>query len=268
LRLGEQHFWLSRADSDILMWIRGVAVNAGMQIEIGEPDVSPLQIQGPKSRALMEKLFDASVQDLAYYECTQTQLGDIPVVVSRTGWSAELGYEIYLRDSARADELWETIMSTGEPFGITPAATSRIRRIEAGILDYSIDINANTNPFEVGLERMVELDQAADFIGKAALRRIKSQGVARKLCGIEIDGEPLDANDDLWRVTHGGQSIGQVTSCVYSPRLESNIGYAMLGLQWTGLGTQLGIECPGGERVAKVVEKPFVDPRKTLARAA
>lgn len=268
LRLDEGRFWLSRADGDILMWAQGVAVNAHMDVEICEPEVAPLQVQGPKSRAVMENLFDGVVRDLAYYACTETELNDSPVIVSRTGWSAELGYEIYLRDSARADELWEAVMAAGKPFGIAPAATSRIRRIEAGILDYGVDMNAGTNPFEVGLDRLVDLDQEADFIGKATLRRVKSEGVERKLSGIEIHGEPLSPNEDFWPVRHGGRRIGQVTSCVYSPRLGKNIGYAMLALPWTNLGTDLMVESPNAERAATVVEKPFVDPKKTLARAS
>ncbi len=268
LRLDEDRFWLSRADGDILMWAQGVAVNAHMDVEICEPEVAPLQVQGPKSRAVMENLFDGVVRGLAYYACTETELNDIPVIVSRTGWSAELGYEIYLRDSARADELWEAVMAAGKPFGIAPAATSRIRRIEAGILDYGVDMNAGTNPFEVGLDRLVDLDQEADFIGKATLRRVKSEGVERKLSGIEIHGEPLSPNEDFWPVRHGGRRIGQVTSCVYSPRLGKNIGYAMLALPWTNLGTDLMVESPNAERAATVVEKPFVDPKKTLARAS
>ncbi len=267
LRLDEDRFWLSRADGDVLMWAQGVAVNARMDVEIREPDVAPLQVQGPKSRTVMEILFDGIVQDLAYYEFTETELDDIPVIVSRTGWSAELGYEIYLRDSARADQLWEAVMAAGKPFGIAPAATSRIRRIEAGILDYSVDMNASTNPFEVGLDWLVDLSQDADFIGKAALQQVKSEGVTRKLSGIEIHGEHLSPNEDSWPVGHGGQRIGRVTSCVYSPRLGKNIGYAMMALPWTSLGTDLTVESPHGERTATVVEKPFVDPEKTLARA-
>jgi aminomethyltransferase len=268
LRLDEDRFWLSRADSDILMWAQGLAVNARMDVEIREPDVAPLQVQGPKSRAVMKNLFDGVVQDLAYYECTETELDDIPVIVSRTGWSAELGYEIYLRDSARADELWEAVMAAGKPFGIAPAATSRIRRIEAGILDYGVDMNAGTNPFEVGLDRLVDLDKEADFIGKAALRRVKSEGITRKLSGIEIHGEPVSPNEGPWPVGHGGRRIGEVTSCVYSPRLSKNIGYAMLALPWANLGTDIMVESPNVECAATVVEKPFVDPKKTLARAS
>lgn len=267
LRLDEDRFWLSRADGDVLLWARGVAVNAPMDVEIGEPDVAPLQIQGPKSRRVMKGLFGDDVTELDYYQCTRAELDGIPLVVSRTGWSAELGYEIYLRDGTRADELWEAIMAAGAPFGISPAAPSRIRRIEAGILDFGADMDASTNPFEVGLDRLVDLDGDADFIGKAALRRIKTEGVTRKVAGVEIHGEPLSSNEHPWPLHHGARRVGQITSCVYSPRLAKNIGLAMLALARTDPGTELTVETPGGTRAATVVEKPFVDPKKTLARA-
>ena len=266
LRLEENRFWLSRADSDILMWAQGVAVFAGMDVEVREPDVGTLQLQGPKSRDVAVALFGADVAELAYYDLVETALDGMPLVVARTGWSAELGYEIYLRDTARADELWEAIMAAGSAHGIAPGCPSRIRRIEAGIYDYSVDIDAAINPFEVGLGRLVDLDQENDFIGKAALRRIAAEGVTRKLVGIEVDGAPLHYNDYRWPATRGATAIGHVTSCVYSPRLEKNIGFAMLDLAHSALGTEIEVAPPDGPRRAVVVEKPFFDPKKHLSR--
>lgn len=268
LRLGEDRFWLSRADGDVLLWAKGVAVHARMEVQIREPDVAPLQVQGPKSKAVMERLFGAGIGDLAYFRCTETELDGIPVAVSRSGWSAELGYEVYLRDGARGDDLWEAIMAAGAPFEISPAAPSRTRRIEAGILDYGSDMDAQTNPFEVGLERLVDLDQDADFIGAAALRRIEAEGVTRRLVGVVIEGGPLSPNEHSWPVRHGERHIGRITSCVHSPRLGKNIGFAMLALPWAKLGTDLVVETPSAVRAARVVEKPFVDPNKTLVRAS
>ncbi len=266
LRLGETRFWLSRADSDILMWAQGVAVFAGMDATVHEPDTATLQLQGPKSRDVAGDLFGDRVTELAYYEHCETQLDGMPLVVSRTGFSGELGYEIYLRDTARADELWEAVMAAGEPHGLVPACPSPIRRIEAGIYDYSVDMDADTNPFEVGLDRLVDLNKEADFIGKDALRRIKAEGVSRKLVGVEVAGAPLPYNDHRWPVWRGGERVGEVTSCVYSPRLEKNIGYAMLALPHAGLGTDLSVETPNGARRATVVEKPVIDAEKTLPR--
>lgn len=266
LRLDEDRFWLSSADSDPLMWARGVAVHAGLDVEINAPDVATLQLQGPKSSLVMQDRIRNGVRDLPYYHLMKAEISGIPVVVSRTGWSAERGYEIYLLDTNRGPELWDLLMEAGRSYDIAPACPSRIRRIEAGILDYSIDMDEHTNPFEVGLDRLVDLDKPSDFIGKAALQRIKTEGVARKVAGIEVEGPPVQPNDQAWPASHEGRSVGRMTSWVYSPRLRRNIGFAMLELACTGIGTEITIRADIGERRAKVVETPFVDPQRRLAR--
>lgn len=173
LRLEENRFWLSLADSDILFWAQGVAVHSGMDVTIQEPDVSPLQLQGPKSGEVMRALFGDSILDLKYYWLRRVELDGIPLIVSRTGWSSGLGYEIYLQDSAHGDALWEKIMAVGQPLGLKPGHTSSIRRIEGGMLSYHADADINTNPYELGLDRLVNLENGADFIGKAALQHIE-----------------------------------------------------------------------------------------------
>ena len=268
LRLGENHFWLALADSDVLLWARGVAYKSGMNVEIHEPDVSPMQVQGPKSKDVVKTLFGDKVLDLKYYYFLETELDGIPVIVTRTGWSGEVGYEIYLRDGSRGDELWERVMEAGKPYNIGPTGPSDIRRVEAGILNYGIDITLDTNPYEVDLDRLVSLDQEADFIGKEALKKIKAEGVKRKLVGVEIDGERLDLNVTRWPVTRDGAQLGNVTSAVYSPRLKVNIGYAWVPIEHTGEGTNLTITLPNGdERSATVVPKPFVDPKKEIPKS-
>ena len=268
LRLGENHFWLALADSDVLLWARGVAYKSGMNVEIHEPDVSPMQVQGPKSKDVVKTLFGDKVLDLKYYYFLETELDGIPVIVTRTGWSGEVGYEIYLRDGSRGDELWERVMEAGKPHNIGPTGPSDIRRVEAGILNYGIDITLDTNPYEVDLDRLVSLDQEADFIGKEALKKIKAEGVKRKLVGVEIDGERLDLNVTRWPVTRDGAQLGNVTSAVYSPRLKENIGYAWVPIEHTGEGTNLTITLPNGdERSATVVPKPFVDPKKEIPKS-
>ena len=268
LRLGKNHFWLAVADSDVLLWARGVAVGAGMNVEIREPDVSPLQVQGPKSRMVMKDLFGDKIAGLAYYHFIETDLDGIPVVVTRTGWTGEVGYEIYLRDGSRGLELWERIMAAGRPYNIAPTGPSDIRRIEAGILNHGADMTLDNNPYEVGLGRLVDLDKKGDFIGKEALSRIKAEGVKRKLVGVEIDGAPVEFNMTRWAVSRNGTAVGYVTSAIYSPRLEKNIGYAMLPVEHGALGTQLTIAVPGvGDRPATVVRKPFIDPKKEIPKS-
>lgn len=266
LRLAENHFWISLADSDILLWAKGVAVHAGMDVTIGEPDVSPLQLQGPKSGEVMTALFGDDILDLKYYWLRHVELDGIPLVVSRTGWSSELGYELYLQDGSKGDELWEKIMAAGAPFGLKPGHTSSIRRIEGGMLSYHADADSSTNPYELGLDRLVNTDMTADFIGKAALRQIQADGVSRKQVGLIIDGPPLTGpNTSFWPITANGETVGKVTSAVYSPRLDQNIALAMVTIDSTDIGTELEVVAKTGPRKASVVERPFYDPKKRLA---
>jgi aminomethyltransferase len=268
LRLAENHFWISLADSDILLWAQGVAVHSGMDVSICEPDVSPLQLQGPKSGLVMQALFGDSIMDLKYYWLREVDLDGIPLIVSRTGWSSELGYELYLRDGSLGDALWERIMAAGMEFGLKPGHTSSIRRIEGGMLSYHADADINTNPFELGLDRLVNLDMDADFIGKSALRRIRDQGPARKQIGLIINGEPLRGpNTTFWAINKDAENIGKVTSAVYSPRLEANIALAMVSAPHANLGSQVEVVTNAGPTVATIVERPFYDPKKTIAAA-
>jgi glycine cleavage system aminomethyltransferase T len=268
LRLAENHFWISLADSDILLWAQGVAVNSGLDVQIGEPDVSPLQLQGPKSGEIMRALFGDSIMDLKYYWLREMTLDGIPLIVSRTGWSSELGYEIYLRDSSYGDMLWERIMATGMEIGLKPGHTSSIRRIEGGMLSYHADADIKTNPYELGLDRLVDLEMQADFIGKAALTRIKAAGVQRTQVGIIIASDPIKGpNTRFWPINHAGEAIGKVTSAVYSPRLERNIALAMVAIAHAAIGTELEVVLPSGPVTATVVERPFYDPKKSLAAA-
>ena len=268
LRLAENHFWISLADSDILLWAQGVAVHSGMDVKICEPDVSPLQLQGPKSGLIMQALFGESIMDLKYYWLREVELDGIPLVVSRTGWSSELGYEIYLRDSAHGDALWERIMAAGMEHGLKPGHTSSIRRIEGGMLSYHADADMHTNPFELGFDRLVNLDMEAEFIGKAALRRIKAEGVTRKQVGLVLDGDPLKGpNTTFWSITVGGETVGKVTSAVYSPRLEQNIALAMVSADSAVLGSEVEVVSGSGPVRATIVEFPFYDPKKKIAAA-
>ena len=268
LRLAENHYWISLADSDILLWAQGVAVHSGLDVRICEPDVSPLQLQGPKSGQIMQALFGDDILGLKYYWLRELELDGIPLLVSRTGWSSELGYEIYLRDSSKGDALWERIMAAGMEFGLKPGHTSSIRRIEGGMLSYHADADIKTNPYELGLDRLVNLDMEADFIGKAALRRIRDEGVTRRQVGLIIEADPLTGpNTRFWQINRDGTEIGKVTSAIYSPRLERNIALAMVAVDHAQIGTRVEVVLPSGPTVATVVERPFFDPKKSLAAA-
>ena len=229
LRLGENHFWLSLADSDVLLWSQGVAVNSNLKVDIREPDVSPLQLQGPKSKEIMIKLLGENIKNLKYYWFREYKLDGIPLIVSRTGWSSEFGYEIFLRDGSKGNQLYEKIMEAGKEHGLKPGHTSSIRRIEGGMLSYHADADIDTNPFELGLDRLVYLDGNINFIGKDSLKKIKRDGVKRKQIGLELKCKPLKGpNTRFWSITVGEKIVGKVTSAVYSPRLKKNIALANL----------------------------------------
>jgi len=266
LRLAENHFWLSLADSDVLLWAQGVAINSGLNVKITEPDVSPLQLQGPNSGKIMVKLFGEDIQSLKYYWLREYSLDGIPLIVSRTGWSSELGYEIYLRDGSKGNDLYEKIMEAGKEHGLKPGHTSSIRRIEGGMLSYHADADINTNPFELGLDRLVNLDSEINFIGKEALGKIKKKGIKRKQVGLELHCEPLKGpNTTFWSIFKNDKKIGKVTSAVYSPRLKKNIALAMLSIEHTQIGGKLKFKTNESEFDCTVVEKPFYDPKKKIA---
>jgi aminomethyltransferase len=263
LRLGENHFWFALASSDALLYAMGLAAGLDWDVHLSEPDVSPLQIQGPRSKDVIAALFGDDILSLKYYRFRETDLDGIPVIVTRTGWTAEVGYEVYLRDGSRGTELWERIMEAGRPFDIRPTGPVDIRRVEGGILNWGADMTIENNPYEVGLERLINLDKEAAFIGREALERISSEGVKRKLVGVEIAGSKMDLNFTRYPIPDGGY----VTSCVYSPRLKKNIGYALVPAGKAKEGSLLEVETPQGIRRATIVPMPFIDPKKEIAKS-
>ena len=220
---------------------------------------------------MVDALFGGRVR-LDQYQLVQTDLQGVSVVVSRTGWSGEVGYEIFLRDGRYGDRLWETVLAAGEPFGIVVTGPSDINRVEAGILAYRSDMDLGTNPYEVGLGHLVDLDTPDDFIGKSALTRIRDEGVSRTLVGVEILGDPLpEPYEARWPVTADEATIGDVTVAVYSPRLGKNIGYAIVATGYCGPGNAVRCECAlgrgDGRRGGEAVHQAFdIAPRSVAAR--
>jgi glycine cleavage system aminomethyltransferase T len=258
LRLGENRFWLSAADLDVLLWAKGVALDSGMEVTILEPDVSPLAVQGPKALDVIAKLLGEWIKATRYFCFGETDLKGIPFVLARSGWSKQDGFELYLQDSRYGDELWELIMEAGGPFGNVPGAPSGIERVESGLLNYGSDMTLENNPYEIGMGKFVDLDQEVNFIGKDALRRIRSEGIKQKLVGVEWNGQPLPSNEESWPVRADGQPAGKLTSCVYSPRLDRNIGYAMVPVEYASNGAQLTVRSPTKDVTATVRPFPFL----------
>lgn len=266
LRVADDEFWFSISDSDVWAWLQGLNATGKYDVTIHEIDVCPVQIQGPKAKGLMTKLIGSSIEDVPYYGCMDATLNGMEVVISRTGFSAEVGYEIYLREATRyADRLWNTVKEAGAEFNLHVIAPSHIRRLEAGILSWGQDMDIETNPFEVGLDWQIDFDKD-DYIGKAALKRIHDEGVTEKLVGLKMGGAPLTwYNEDFYLVHADGAPQGYVSSAFWSPSLDSNIALAMMPIDHTEVGTSLQVALPGDGLVdAEVVPVPFKDPKKQI----
>ncbi len=263
LHVDDGVWWMQLADSDAGLYALGVATHAGLDAEVSYPDVHPVQVQGPLAARTLEKLVGPAIYDIAYYWCDRFTIGDIPVVISRTGWSAVPGFEVNLLDSSRGDELWDAIIGAGEEFAIRPIAPNEARRVEAGIFNWGSDITLTDTPFHVmGLERLVE-EQPQDYIGKEALERLRSEGVDRKLVGLTFDeGEPLPGITRAWTAFHDGREVGRVTDAVWSPGLERNIGYVWVPIELATPGSRIDVASEHGELTGVTASIPFVDPRK------
>ena len=268
LKISEDKYWFSLADSDILFWAQGLAANGDYDVQISEPDVSPLQLQGPKSREIMVKIFGNQISDLKYYWFKQFAFNDTELIISRTGWSSELGYEIFLTDSKVGNELYEYIMKVGEPMGLKPGHTSTIRRIEGGMLSYHADMTINTNPLELGMDKFIDLNSDFNFVGKDALIKIKNNGIERKQVGLYLDNKRMDGpNTRFWDLMNDDKIVGKITSAVYSPRLEQNIALAIVNINYSNLNQKLIVNDGNNEFNAVIVNKPFYDPNKNLAKS-
>ncbi len=267
-RMDENTFWFALASSDALLFARGLK-NAypDLDVTIQEADVAPLQVQGPKSKDLMVKLLGDEILELKYYFWTEAKIAGVPVVVTRTGWTSEVGYEVYTTDTSRGNEVYDAIMEAGQEFGIVPTGPSDIRRIEGAIFNWGADMTYENNPIEMGLERLVDWDTLDDdaCISLAALRRIREEGVQRRIVGVELDGDPFPAlNNGKWPVSDDSGVVGTVTSAIHSPRLGKNIGFAWVPADRSADGTTFRVESEWGSRSATVVDMPFVDPKKQI----
>ena len=264
IRLEDDKFWVSPGDGDVLLWLQGVAMHSGMNVNICEPDVSPLQISGPKAGRLIQKLFAGEHDNLGYYKAKETSLENIPMVIARTGWSGELSYELYLQDRKLGNSLFELVYEAAKEFNGNVIAPNNIRTIEGGLLSYGSDFGREHNPFTIGLDRLVDVDQDIDFIGKEALKKIKENGTASKLIGVEMDGDPIDkVPEHFWTVLNlEGKKIGRLSRCIYSPRLKKNIGLAIVDSHATEEGNKVIIESPELKYNAIVAKLPWFPAEK------
>ncbi|MBK6469029.1 MAG: glycine cleavage system protein T [Rhodobacter sp.] len=257
LKLADDLFWLSIADSDVELWARAIAAARGLNGEICEPDVSPMAIQAPRPRMWWRMLGDW-VRELKYFWFRETEINGIPVAVQRSGWSKQGGFEIYLKDGTKGTQLWNIFKEAGQPWGIGPGAPATPERVESGLVSVGGDTDDDTNPFEVRLEKYVDLHVPDDTIGVQALRRIKAEGIKRHQLGIVLEGDkpaPLGVRRE--DVMLNGARIGMMTNCVWSYRMKANIGFVLIDAA-VPMGTEVAVARANGPTVGKLVDIPFL----------
>jgi len=261
LKLAADRYWLSVADSDVVLWAQGVAIGRRLDVRVGEPDVSPLAVQGPKAEDVVAALFGDWARELKHFWFRETDLDGIPLVLARSGWSKQGGYELYLMDGVRGGDLWDRVMAAGRPFGIGPGAPNDTERLESGLLSYGADCRRQAhpaNPFELGLGKLIDLDRADDFVGKTALRRIVAEGVKRRLTGFFVDGDPVAGNEHALPVIQNGREVGYLSEMTHSPRLGRNIAIGLIAADIGTDATDLAVALDGSRRRLSPTALPFV----------
>ena len=256
-RLSDDCFWLSTADSDVLLWAGAIAAERGLAVRVTEPDASPLGVQGPRAADVVADLFGEWVHNLNYFWHRQTELAGIPILLAQSGWSKKGGFELYLRDGTHGTELWNRVKSAGAPYGIIPAVPSDIERTESGLLSYGADARFGANPYEVGLGKWVDLDREDDFVGKAALKVIVDEGIRRRRVGFFVSGDRIDGIEQAHHVYLEEEVVGTVTEAIYSPRLEQNIALGLLSSEVADDEQGLEVEIDNVRRRAKISTLPF-----------
>ncbi|MCP4319654.1 MAG: glycine cleavage system protein T [Hyphomicrobiales bacterium] len=258
LKLADDKYWLSIADSNILFWARAIAAERGLDVAVSEPDVSPLAVQGPKAEDVVASLFGDWVRALKYFWFSETDIEGIPVAVARSGWSKQGGFELYLMDGFKGDALWNLVKEAGRPFDIGPGNPNACERIESGLLSWGGDTDDETNPFEVRMGAYVDLDVPDDVVGIGALRRIKEEGPKRHQLGALMEGqEPTQIGFYWYDIVKDGVKIGDLTNHVWSHRLEKNIGFALVSAD-VHPGTDVVIDKDGEAVRASLRALPFI----------
>ncbi len=259
LKLTEDHFWLSISDSDVFLWARGLAHGLGLNVEITEPNIWPLAVQGPKADHLMADIFGDVTRTIKFFRFEKLSFQGHPLIVARSGWSKQGGFEIYVDDPVVAGTLWDALWSAGQTYNVAPGCPNLIERIEGGLMSYGNDITRENNPLECGLERYCHLDREFDSIGKSALQLIQDQGVKRVLRGLQISGDPVPDCNETWPVQMANQVIGKVTSAAYSPHFGMSLAFAMMEREAWDIGNTVQVLTPDGQtRDARVCAIPFV----------
>ena len=259
----DDHWWISLADSDLLLWLKGLAVGRGLNVDIYEPDIHPLAVQGPKSDALMSKVFGDEITQLGFFRHQKYTFGDASYTIARSGWSVQGGFEIYVNGGPGASVLWDALFEAGSDLDVRAGCPNLIERIEGGLLSYGNDMTSENTPFEAGLGRFCKGKSAELCVGAKALQKERINGPKRQIRGVSISGEPIPACQGIWPVKavngpQAGHVIGGVSSAAWSPDLNTNIAIAMIDKAYWDTDTKVEVQAPDKPREAVVTKLPFV----------
>lgn len=263
LRLGSERYWLSVADSDVHLWAAAIGREKGWDVEVDEPDASPMAVQGPRAAEVVATLFGERVRGFRYFGFEETTLGDIPLVLARSGWSKQGGFELYLTDGALGSDLWDRVEAAGGPFGIGPGAPNDIERLESGLISYGADMRwqeRRATPFEMGFGRMIDPGAAHDYVGKSALLRLAGRPVARMRTGLVVeDGEVLPTHP--LPLIHEGEEVGLAHEFARSRRLGKVIGVGLIRADLIGAEAGLSVQVNGADYPVRTHSLPFIPPK-------
>ncbi|MDH4073131.1 MAG: dimethylsulfoniopropionate demethylase [Gammaproteobacteria bacterium] len=253
LRLAEDRFWLSIADSDVCLWVKGIAWGRGFDVRVFEPDVSPLAIQGPKADDLVADVVGEHARKIRFFRFTDETIAGTPVKLARSGWSGQGGFEIYLQDSAKGLDLWDVFWEAGRKYDLRPGAPNLIERVESGLKSYGSDMTIENNPFEASLEQYIDVDKKAEYMCRDVLVRVREEGPARRLVNLVIDGDDLPPMRSDWAVLDDdGKQVGIVTTKVWSPRFGTTTAFATIDAGHNAVGMRLRVDADGVIRTASV----------------
>lgn len=258
LKLSDDKFWLSIADSDVLLYAIGLASGMGLDVRIEEPDVSPLAVQGPLAEDLLVDLFGEDIRSVRFFKFGMFEFKGTQQLIARSGYSRQGGFEIYLDDSALGADLWDAVWETGQAYNIAPGCPNLIDRIEGGLFSYGNEMTRDNNPLELGLEKFCKLDGSVDHIGLSALQQIAALGPARLIRGVKFDGPAVPACAKPWPVFSGAVQVGQITSGIWSPRLKTNVGISLIDRAAWDVGQLVQVKTPDGlVRSGEVTDFPM-----------
>lgn len=258
LKLGEDKFWLSVADSDVLLYAKGIALGSKMDVTVSEPDVSPLAIQGPKAEKLIAKIFGDHIKDINFFKFGWIEFKGTQQLIARSGYSRQGGFEIYLQNNKLGSDLWNTIWEAGIEFKISPGCPNLIERIEGGLLSYGNEFTRENNPLEIGLGKFCSLDGSIDYIGRGALEKIASKGATKKIRGVIFEGDKCPTCSLPWSVMFGNERIGQITSAIWSPRLKKNVGLSLIDRKYWSPQQPVEVHCQDNKiRSGEISRLPF-----------